>query len=228
MLLVGVGFLTAWWRSGRKLDEFVCLGLIRAYSRLWHRCTLTGVERIPRTGPVLLMANHTCSADPAFLSTAASPRVSGFLLAEEYYRLPGLHLLFRRIGCVPVRRDGRDVAAIRQALARLRAGQVLGIFPEGGLSNAGRGRPRRGRAGVALLALRSRAPVCPVLIQGGPQTGDILTAWLGLSAARTRVIIGPPVDLSAYRDRRIDRKLIEEVMSVLMASLWGLMEKPGK
>lgn len=218
----------AWRRSGRLLDEFICLGLIDAYSRLIHRCSFVGVENIPATGPVLLMANHTCSADPAFLS-AACPRVIGFLLAEEYYAwVPVLHLLFQRMGCVPVRRDGRDVPTIRRALARLSNGQVLGIFPEGGLSNAGRGTPRRGKAGVAYLALRSGAPVVPAMIQGGPQTDDIATAWLCPFPSRVKVIIGLPVDLSPYRGKRIDRKRIEQVMTVLATALHRLNEQPSK
>jgi 1-acyl-sn-glycerol-3-phosphate acyltransferase len=218
----------AWRRSGRLLDEFVCLGLIDAYSRFVHRCSFVGAENIPVTGPVLLMANHTCSADPAFLS-AACPRVIGFLLAEEYYAsVPVLHLLFQRMGCVPVRRDGRDVPTVRRALARLSSGQVLGIFPEGGLSNAGRGSPRRGKAGVAYLALRSGVPVVPAMIQGGPQTDDIATAWLCPFPSRVKVIIGPPVDLSRYLGKRIDRKLIEEAMTVLTRALLHLNQPAAK
>ncbi len=227
ILLCGIGGFVAWRRSGRPLDEFVCLGLIDAYSRLVHRCSFVGAEQIPASGPVLLMANHTCSADPAFLS-AACPRVIGFLLAQEYYAsVPVLHLLFQRMGCVPVRRDGRDVPTVRRALARLSNGQVLGIFPEGGLSNAGRGRPRRGKAGVAYLALRSGAPVVPAAILGGPQTDDIFTAWLWPFPSRVQLIFGPPVDLSAFRGRRIDRKLIEQTMAVLAASLRDLMDNPA-
>jgi 1-acyl-sn-glycerol-3-phosphate acyltransferase len=226
LLCLLVGFIR-WRRSGRPLDEFVCLGLIGMYSGFLHRSTFVGAEHIPTTGPVLLMANHTCSADPAFLS-AACPRVIGFLLAEEYYTwVPILRLLFQRMGCVPVRRNGRDVDTVRRALACLSKGQLLGIFPEGGLSNAGRGRPRRGRAGVAYLALRSGAPVVPALILGGPQTDDIFTAWLSPFPSRVRVIFGKPVDLSAYLGRQINRKLIEEVMTVLVTNLHRLIENPG-
>jgi 1-acyl-sn-glycerol-3-phosphate acyltransferase len=218
----------AWRRSGRSLDEFAFLALMRSYSRVVHRCSFVGTENIPARGPFLLMANHTCSADPALL-LAACRRYIGFMLAEEYYAwIPVVHLLFRRMECVPVRRDGRDLRAVRCALALLSKGHVLGIFPEGGLSNAGRGGARRGKAGAAFLALRSGAPVIPAMIHGGPQTDDIFIAWLWPFPSRIRVVFGPPIDLSAYRGRRIDRKLIEEVMTVLTANLHALADRPTK
>src|SRR6202022_2482438 len=133
--------------------------------------------RLPATGPAILVANHTCSADPAFL-TAGCRRVLSFMIAREDYNIRLLRPLLDYIGCVPVARNGRDAAGVRNALRRLDRGCVLCIFPEGGLSNAGRKRVRSGKAGVALLALRSRAPVFPALISGGPQTSSIPRAWL--------------------------------------------------
>ena len=103
----------------------------------------------------------------------AHARVLSFLIAEEYCAFPYLGRLVHYMGCVPVRRDSCDVAAARAGLRRLSEGRVLCIFPEGGLSNAGRGNPHVGKAGVAWLALRSRATVVPALVTGGPQTPSI-------------------------------------------------------
>jgi 1-acyl-sn-glycerol-3-phosphate acyltransferase len=157
---------------------------------------------------------------------AGWPVPMGFLVAEEYYRIPWLTWLFNAMRCVPVKRDGRDMAAARQTLRQLSAPWVLCIFPDGGLSNAGRGRPRRGKAGIALVALRSEAPLYPVLIQGGPQTRQVLSAWLHPSRKQARITVGPPIDLSAYRGRRIDRRLIEEVMTLIVQRLCDLYDKP--
>jgi len=121
-----------------------------------------------------------------------------------------------------VARDGRDAGAVRAALRRLESKQAITLFPEGGLSQAGRSRWRRARGGAAFLALRSQAPVYPALILGGPQTNRLLRAWLLPSRTPMRVIFGPPVDLMRYYDRPIDRRLIEEVTSVLMESIAAL------
>lgn len=212
-----------WRSSGLRLPEWVGRSATHAYARLWHRCTIHGIHRVPRSGPVILVANHTCSADPAFL-LASSPRPISFLLAEEYIRLPVIAGIFRFLRCVPVRRNGRDVAAVRCALRRLSAGGLLGIFPEGGLSNAGRGQPRRFKAGAVLLALRSGAPVVPVLILGGPQTRHVLDAWLCPSRQRTRVIFGAPFALSAAGGRQH----LERTMRQVMEQLWALGDRKGR
>src|SRR5262249_831701 len=86
--------------------------------------------------------------------------------------------------------------------------------PEGGLSHAGRDGVHPGKAGIALFALRTRVPVIPARITGGPQRSEVLPAWLRPS--RVRVTFGSPVDLSAYYGRPINRKLLEEVTALLM------------
>jgi 1-acyl-sn-glycerol-3-phosphate acyltransferase len=222
-LMAGV-VLRRWRRSGRKLVDFLGLGCVYVYARLWHGCTYHGLPPVPVQGAAILIANHTCSADPAFLQ-AAFARPLSFLIAHEYYEsLPRLRGLFEYIGSVPVVRDGRDVRAVRLALRRLSAGRLVCIFPEGGLSAAGRQRLRHGKGGAALLALRSRAPVIPAYISGGPQHSHVPRAWL--LPSRVRVTFGPAVDLSAYDGRPINRRLIEEVTALLMSQIAALQPKP--
>lgn len=214
-----------WRRSGLSLVHFLGLGLFRAYSQLWHCWTSNGPLPLFPKGPALIVANHTCATDPAFI-TAGSSRPFGFLLAEEYYHIWFLRPLFAYIGCLPVKRDGYDVAALRRAGRLLSAGEVLCIFPEGDLSNAGRSRPRPGKLGVAWLALRSRAPVYPVGIAGGPRTSDVLPAWL--KPSRVRVAYGPPLDLSAYHDRPLSRALLAEVTDRIMDEITRLCEQAAR
>lgn len=217
--------LVRWRRSGRPLGEFLGLGLVYAYARLWHGLVVRGRTTLPLRGPALLISNHTCSADPAFLQ-ACCPRPLSFLIAAEYYeKLPWARGIFEHTGSVPVCRAGRDVAAVRQALRRLSEGRIVCIFPEGGLSGAGLGRMRPGKCGAALIALRARVPVYPAFISGGPQHSNVPRAWLRPS--RARVCLGPPIDLSAYDNRRIDRKLIEEVMALLRRRIVELGKSPS-
>jgi 1-acyl-sn-glycerol-3-phosphate acyltransferase len=202
-------------RSGLPLDYFLVLNLVRLYARLWHGMRMKRLAPLPIKGGAIVVSNHTCSSDPSFI-LAGCPRPVAFLYAKEYSDdVPCLRPAFEATGGVPVRRDGRDVAAARLALRRLRAGHVLGVFPEGGLSGAGRGRIHRCRCGVAFLALRSQAPVFPAFIDGGPQTSDVTRAWLYPS--RVRVTFGPALDLSAYYGRRINRPLLEEVTAYVMS-----------
>jgi 1-acyl-sn-glycerol-3-phosphate acyltransferase len=220
-LLVPVLLWWRWRRSGLPLLEAFGLDFSHLYASLWHRWS-GGAAPLPARGPALVVANHTCSADPAFL-LARSPRLFGFLASREHYHAhPVIRRLLDFLGCVPVTRNGRDSSAARAALRRLEAGRIVCVFPEGNLSGVARGRQGAARHGAAYLALRSRAPVYPAYIAGGPRTDDLVRAWLWPRGKAARVRYGPPVDLSAYYDRPRDRKLLEEVTRLLMARVLAL------
>ena len=213
--------LALWWlvrrrRSGHGLFAFFGLSVLYIYVRIWHRWSSSRPSLQLVKGPALLVANHTCSADPAFLTVGCWRPIS-FLLARPYYKIPLLHWLCRYLRCIPVSRNGRDVAAVRSALRCLEEERVVGIFPEGGLSNAGRLKLRGGKQGAAYLALKSRVPVFPALVVGGPQTSSIRRAWLGRS--RVRIVLGAAIDLAAFYDRPITRPLLEEVTRLIFARI---------
>jgi 1-acyl-sn-glycerol-3-phosphate acyltransferase len=180
---------------------------------------------LPTEGAALIVANHTCSSDPTFIQ-GGCPRVLGFLVAREHFNL---HPLTRKLldyqRSVPIQRNGRDVHGLRQALRRLKEGRAVCLFPEGNLSGVARQRSGVARPGVALLALASGAPVYPVHISGGPCTHHLLASWLWPSRRAVRVVFGPPVDLSAYRNRPRSRQLFEEVTRLLMRKIAELASR---
>jgi 1-acyl-sn-glycerol-3-phosphate acyltransferase len=100
-------------------------------------------------------------------------------------------------------------------LRQLQQGALLGIFPEGDLTAVCRRHNVKAKGGAALMALRTRAPVFPACITGGPDGRSVLQAWLWPSAG-VRVTFGPPIDLSAYLGRPIDRQLLQEVTALFM------------
>src|SRR4051794_31951928 len=73
-----------WWRSGEALDEYLAANLFALYARLWHGCSIHGGFRLRPGEGALLIANHSCSADPALLA-AGSQRVLSFLVAAPFY-----------------------------------------------------------------------------------------------------------------------------------------------
>jgi 1-acyl-sn-glycerol-3-phosphate acyltransferase len=211
-----------WRQSGRPIAEAFGLDLTRLYARLWHRWALCGRSPLPAEGAALVVANHTCSADAAFL-VAGAPRLFGFLTSREHYNAhPLISRLLDYLGCVPVRRTGRDAVSARAALRRLAEGRVVCVFPEGNLSGVARGRLLPPKHGAAFLALCSGAPVYPAYIAGGPRTKKLVQAWLRPGGNAVRVSFGQAVDLSAYRDRPRDRRLLEEVTRLFMDRIVGL------
>jgi 1-acyl-sn-glycerol-3-phosphate acyltransferase len=217
---IATALLVNWRRSRRSFASFIGLGTVRIYARLWHGCIVDEPVAVPATGPAILVSNHTSSPDGTFIQTG-SWRGLTFLFAREFYEdLPLLRWVWHTTACVPVTRGICDIRAVRDGLRRLQEGRVVCIFPEGNLSGAGTRRLRTARCGAALLALRSKAPVFPLFISGGPQGPQVGPAWLYPS--RARVTYGRAIDLSPYYDRPINRRLLEEVTDVLMRHIAAL------
>ncbi|WP_165065776.1 lysophospholipid acyltransferase family protein [Paludisphaera rhizosphaerae] len=193
---IEVGLVPLWW-------------LGRTYCRVWHRLPFEGWAPLPDAGPAILIANHTCCIDHLLLQ-ARCQRLLGFIIAREMYELPLVHRFCVRTGCIPVDRDGRDIRATRAALRALEEGRVLPVFPEGRIT------PESGRAlgpmrsGAAFLAVRSGAPVVPAFISGTPATIDIgPSLW---RPSRSRVLFGPPIDLSDFHpDQAADKEVLAQV-----------------
>jgi 1-acyl-sn-glycerol-3-phosphate acyltransferase len=142
-----------------RLVRALLLAVVRPVVRL----RLDGVDRVPMSGPLVVVCNHLHNADPVLVSIAF-PRPLHFMAKKEAFANPVIRSIILRVGAFPVDRGKADRAAIRRAEETLRQGIPVGIFPEGSRSRTGA--MRRAQPGAALLALRSGAPVLPVAITG--------------------------------------------------------------
>lgn len=134
--------------------------LILRLSRAFWGLRVTGLENVPRTGPVIVAGNHVSNLDGPLLAAAAGPaRNLRFLGKAELFRVPVLGWYLRRLGMIPLERSRGDVGALRAALELLRSGGCLGFFPEGTRSKTGLPLPPKG--GVGFLAGQSGALVVP-------------------------------------------------------------------
>jgi 1-acyl-sn-glycerol-3-phosphate acyltransferase len=195
----------------------------RAYCALWHQLRVEGWAPLPESGPAILIANHTCGIDHMLLQ-AASRRLLGFMIAREYYDSRWLHWICSYIGCIPVNRDGRDLAAIRAALRALGEGRVLPIFPEGRIVPASGHRLGEIRPGSAYIAIRAGVPVVPAYIIGTPTTDEILESLA--TPSRARVVFGEPIDLSDIPpDRAGDKAVQAEVSARFQRALLALQAR---
>jgi 1-acyl-sn-glycerol-3-phosphate acyltransferase len=214
-----------WRRSGLSWIDFEILFVARIYSIFVHRWRSKGFPHLPASGPVLVVSNHTCSADPTFL-LAGSGRMLSFLVAREHYDVHRFTTwLLNNMRCVKVSRGCPDPASLRRGLRRLAEGGVYTIFIEGGLSGVPHNRLLRGKPGAAWLALVSRVPVFPAYIAGGPRTEHLLYSWLRPAPRPVQVIYGKPIDLSPWYDQPRTRKVLEEVTAYLMQHIAALDPK---
>ncbi len=189
-----------------------------AYCAFWHRLEVMNPDPLPKQGPAILISNHTCCIDHMLLQ-AATRRLLGFVIAKELYE----YWLFRPFckigGCIPVRRDGNDVAAMRAALRVIHEGRIFPIFPEGRIRPTSGRELGEGKPGVAFIALRAGVPVIPAYICGTPETNEVVKSYL--TPSRARLYFGPPIDLS---DLPVDRESFPEVTRRLMTAIASLRD----
>lgn len=186
----------------------------RLYVHGYHRLQVQTPPTLPARGPAILVCNHISGLDP-LLVQAALPRVVTWMMASEYYRIPGLHWVFKSIDAIPVDRSGRDMAATRAALRTLAEGRVLGIFPEGRIEKDHELLPFQ--TGVAMMASRAKVPVYPVYLDGSNRGMEMLPAFFVPNEARVR--FGPPLHLSSPAGRKPDLNIFSDEIQRSVATL---------
>lgn len=144
------------------------------WSRLYFRLRIEGAERLPATGPVLIVANHSSYLDPPMIGISARRWVA-FLAQAGLAKFAPARWWLAQCGVTLIDRSAPSKDAMRLVADCLRAGEVVGIFPEGTRSADGTVAPFR--TGVEFLVRRSGAPVLPVGIDGAHRAFP-RKAWL--------------------------------------------------
>ncbi len=134
-------------------------------SRLVYRFRITGDEHIPTRGAAILVANHVSFVD-AVLLMAASPRPIRFIMDHQIFRVPVLGWMFKLAKAIPIAPQKTDPAtyerAFEQARRVLDEGDLLCIFPEGGLTPDGTLQPFKG--GIMKILETHPVPVVPIAL----------------------------------------------------------------
>jgi 1-acyl-sn-glycerol-3-phosphate acyltransferase len=186
---------------------------------LW-RPKVTGMGHVPRTGPVIMASNHLSVVD-SFIIPIMTRRPVYFLAKNEYFKSVPMRTIMTGLNQIPVDRSGgrASLMALDAALPVLRDGHVLGIFPEG--TRSPDGRLYRGRPGVAKLALDSGATVVPVGLVGTEKIQPI-GASLPRVGSFVEMRVGPPLDLTPWRDTPVDSRVLREITVALMGEIQKL------
>ena len=193
---------------------YAIIPIVQLVTRLLLAVRVTGAADFPRTGPVLIAANHLSYLDIPFLIIFL-PRPPIFIAKQEVTAVPLVGRLIHRLGTVSIRRGQSDRRAIRHSLAVLENGDVLLIFPEGTRSR----RPGllAGLPGVGLLARRAGVPLVTAAITGTEKL--TLRSFFRQSLTLT---IGSPVTLDELLPHG-RRATASEITEALMQQLAALM-----
>ena len=142
----------------------VAMGVCRPVAA-WGRLHVEGLDALPESGPVLMVANHDSHWDPIMVGVAAIRRRQVKALAKaQLWDVRGLSPVLNGMGQIPIERGAGDAGALARAIEELRAGACIGVFPEGTRS---RGKVLRARSGLGRLALEvPEAKLVCVAIEG--------------------------------------------------------------
>jgi 1-acyl-sn-glycerol-3-phosphate acyltransferase len=168
--------------------------------RVFWKVRVEGRERIPRTGALILAATHESFLDPLVVG-AHLPRAVRYMARRTLFvaerpdgreRRRFLASAFARwAGVIELDREGADRDAVRKCIDALAEGDAVLVFPEG--TRSPDGSVQEFRAGVALIALRSGAPVLPVSVEGSRRVWGKGRSFPRLRAGPVRLVFGEPV-----------------------------------
>jgi 1-acyl-sn-glycerol-3-phosphate acyltransferase len=162
--------------------------------------TVTGREHIPERGGFILASNHASYFDPPALAVA-SPRQLTYLAKMELFANPIFASVIRALGAFPVRRGAGDREALAAAIAFLRKGHGLVLFPEG--TRTITGELGRLKPGAALMAVKARVPIVPVWIEGTfrawPKNGSIRRSPVSVRIGESIATVDVPDRAESFR-----------------------------
>ena len=186
-------------------------------------------DRADREGGFILACTHLSHLEPFVVASVIRRRVRWMARVEFFGRWWASKVL-RMGGAFPVDRFGNSMPAVRRAIALARAGEIVGIFPEGGIATGGRS-VLRGAAfkhGACTAAVATGLPIVPVVVLG---THDLnrLGPWLPFRRGRVWVAFGhdvvPPVASGSRRHDRLE--MAERLQAEFVRTYHGLLERAG-
>lgn len=194
------------WKSLQALSRFLSTTLfdLKVY----------GTENIPKTGGAILAANHQSYLDPILVAVQLRRPIS-FMAKSELFRYRAGAWFIRSLHAFPVRQGEGDVAAVKETIRQLQAGNLINIYPEGSRTLDGEVAPLL--PGIGLIVRRAGVPVVPIAIEGS------FAAWPRDRARMFRphpvwIQFGPPMQLQKLKAHEIVGE-IEGTMRKMLAEL---------
>ncbi|HCS36940.1 MAG: lysophospholipid acyltransferase family protein [Sphaerochaetaceae bacterium] len=209
-----------------KLSERITNAVLRTLFRLFFTMNLEEFEKVPRTGPFMLIANHTAAFDGPLMYVFMRPREMVAMAKQELWDHMGTRYLMNLWNSIPVDRENMGRQTMEQCFSILDRGDILAIAPEGTRSSDGA--LQQGKAGVAFIAHKKQVPMVPVAITGFENLRKNIKR---LRRTPITIAVGKPFEV-ANKGGRLDadgrQKLVDEIMlrlaELMPPSHWGFYE----
>ena len=209
-----------WWR----LTWFVLYVPFGVLTKLrYHH-----LERIPRTGPAIVIVNHVSHVDPLlvarFILDAA--RVPRFMAKRSIFEVPVVGRAMYGMGHIPVRRGTADAGeSLTAAVDALRMGRIILMHPEGTVTRDPQWWPMSARTGAARLALLAPdVPVIPIGQWGVQDAVDLYRKKIRLIPRKQHhIVAGEPVDLSRFAGAAPKAETLRAITDTMMGEVRELV-----
>lgn len=188
----------------KEVIKWIVRGAIYIWFKIVYRAEIKGLENVPKEGALIFCGNHRSYLDPPLMGVAAK-RDMKFLAKEELYKNKFLAFLGWAFEAIPVKRDEKDVTAIKKSLKDLKEGKCIALFPEGTRNGLEKG--EKVKEGVAFFAVRSGAKVVPCGIKGGTKENHKLT-----------ITYGKPLDYTKYKGSK-DKEVLDNITKEIMDNI---------
>lgn len=185
----------------------ICRGIVRFISFFLFRITYEGRDNIPEQGGAILAVNHRSYWD-VLMAGFACKRNLRFMAKAELFNNKIFGGFIRKLGAFPVNRGRGDVGAVKSALSILKKEEVMLMFPEGRRIRA-KSRPvTEAKAGVAMIAVRSKVPVIPVYISGEYK-------WMH----KIKVTVGKPIYFDKYYGEKLTMEQLQTLSNLVLKTM---------
>ena len=198
-------------------------GILMPIMKAITKRTWLGTEKIPQSGGVVLYSNHVSYLDALVFAhyLFENGRAPRFIGKEAVFKIPVVGWVLYKAEQIPVKRESNSAAvALAEAIAALKMGHAIGIYPEGTLTRDSNLWPMTGKTGAVRLALAAGAPLIPIA-----QWGDheILAPYSKLLKPFPRKVVtlqcGQAIDLSKWQGKEDDPIAMEEATQFAMKEL---------
>ncbi|HEV7899852.1 MAG TPA: lysophospholipid acyltransferase family protein [Planosporangium sp.] len=201
----------------------LAVALVKPPLWLMTRRRWLGMEHIPPGGGAIFLANHISHADPFVVAHYVydAGRWPQFLAKSSLFKIPVLGSFLSAVRQIPVHRGTADaIKALEAAVAAVKDGETVIIYPEGTTTHEPDLWPMRGKTGAARLWLATGAPVIPIVMWGPERIFDPRTVKLRLRPRTpVTVVAGPPLDLSTWRGAEPTAATLGEITEAMMLRL---------
>ena len=208
----------------------VTVGFLNAIMRPFTRTVWSGVDKLPRTGGLVVVVNHISNTDPLAVGQflAYSGRWPHFLAKASLFRVPLFGALLRATEQLPVHRDSREAGhALTAAVEAVRRGRAVIMYPEGTITRDPDLWPMTGRTGAARIAFEAGCPVIPVGQWGAQEImyGRRIHFPRLLPPKTLRMLVGDPVPLADLRSQPMTVATLHEATDRIMGAITALVSE---